>query len=74
MFDHKQAEDTDDSILQEIIDMCETHMGGGLKKPDPIPEPEAELPPVEESAAEPSSDLEGKDLEELMAMYDSIKG
>lgn len=83
MFDHKQAESTDNDILSEIIKMCETYMGGGLKKPDEavMPDP-MEGSPEEESAESPMDeqseigkpDLEGADLEELMKMYESIKG
>ena len=77
MFDPKQVEDTDNDILQEIIKMCEQHMGGGLKKPDEISPPieeEVSEAPMEESAEPSTPDLEGADLEELMRMYESAKG
>ena len=80
MFDPKMQADTDSDILQEIIQMCEKHMGGGLKKPeepampDPIAEEESSESPAGEEAPSDSADLEGADLDELMKMYESIKG
>lgn len=80
MFDPKMADDTDNDILKEIIQMCETHMGGGLKKPDEDPiegilEGESEVPTEEPSEiSADKSDIEGADLEELMEMYKNIKG
>lgn len=82
MFNPKAQDSTDGDILQEIIQMCEKHMGGGLKKPDesamsPLEgriDEEAAESPMDEKAEGDKPDLEGADLEELMAMYKNLKG
>ena len=74
MFDKEMVDETDDNILQEIIKMCEQHMGGGLKKPDPMEAAEPESPIEEASETHAKPDMEGADLEELMEMYKNIKG
>lgn len=64
------SKDIDLGVLDGIISRCEQKMvSPWKKKPEPAAEPEPEA-----AAPEGKPDLEDMDLQDLMRMYEDVKG